>query len=300
MRYRIVSLLTLGLLAQVARADVELKDEERDHLGIRSEPLQVVEAARRWQAAGTVVDVSTLITSLSDLASAETAAVASRDEADRTEKLYRNDTNVSRKTLDAARLQAITDAGKVAATRGSLLATWGRTIATLSPSARQQLVADLLNGRSSLVRAEQLGPIPAEVDISSAQLTGLNGGSWSATSLGPLPQAAGAASSGALLLKVNSALPAGQFVQIALVEAHASLKGATVPAAAIIRWHGSEWVYEEDAKNHFVRYEIHPGPRVDGRALLGADVPAEHPVVTVGARALLAAELGAADESAGN
>lgn len=278
-----------------ALADVELKDDERDHLGIQTEPVRVLEAPRSWPAAAAVVDVSTLIASLSDLQAAESAAAASAEEAQRTEKLYHEDKNVSRKTLDTARTQAIADQGKVTTTRGQLLSAWGRSIAALSAAAHRQLVTDLLAGHVSLVRAEPLTPVPADAPIAEAQLKGLNGGNWSATMLGPLPQAAGATSTQAFLLRVGAAFPAGQPLQATLMEGKPTLRGPTVPAAAIVRWHGQEWVYEETAKNHFVRHAVRAGPRIQGRALLEGELAADRPVVTVGARALLAAELGASE-----
>jgi hypothetical protein len=282
-----------GSCVSRARADVELKDEEREHLGIQTEPVRLMEAPRSWPAAASVVDVSTLIASLSDLQAAESAAAASAEEAQRTETLYHEDKNVSRKTLDAARTQAITDQGRVTTTRGQLLSSWGRSIASLSAPAHRQLVTDLLAGHVSLVRAEPLTPAPADAPITEAQLKGLNGGNWSASMLGPLPQAAGAPSTQAFLLRVGAALPAGQPLQATLLEGKPTLRGPTVSAAAIVRWHGQEWVYEETAKNHFVRHAVRGGPRIAGRALIEGDVAADQPVVIVGARALLAAELGA-------
>ena len=92
-----------------AFADVELEAEQRESLGIRTEPARAIEAPRSWPASAQVLDSAPLVAALGELRSAETAAAASRAEAERSEQLYRDDTNIARKTLDAARAQAIAD-----------------------------------------------------------------------------------------------------------------------------------------------------------------------------------------------
>jgi len=84
-----------------------------------------------------------------------------------------------------------------------------------------------------------------------------------------------------------------------MTEKHASVRGMSVPAAAVIRWRGAEWVYEEGPQNHFVRAEVRSGARVQGRALIAGEVKTPPNVVTVGARSLLGAELGAAEPHEG-
>ncbi len=284
--------LLLSAAIAPARADVELQAKERENLGIQVEPVQITESTRVWPGVASVLDISGLVTTLNEIQAAEAAAAASRDEARRTGDLYRNDKNVSRKALDAALAQSIADEGRLATARGQLLGTWGTAIASMPSPARQRLVDDLLAGRSALARAEVLLPIPSSAKISQAALTDLNGqGSWPATPLGRLPQSAGSAASAAILLRVEAALPVGQLLQAALTESQSQVRGPTVPIAAIIRWHGTEWVYEETEPNHYVRRGVRSAARLSGRALLEGDIAAGAKVVTVGARALLAAEM---------
>jgi hypothetical protein len=277
-------------------ADVALKTEERQNLGIQTEAVQMLDAARQWPAAATVLDAASLVTMLSDLQAAESAAEASREEYRRSEQLYQNDANVARKARDAARTQAITDEGKVAGVRSQLLSAWGPSIVSMSPAARAQLVAELLNGRAALVRAEPMQWLPQDARVTRVELGSLNGPAhWSATVLGALPQNMTPAFAGALLLRVPASLTAGQALQARLLDAQPSVHGPSVPAAAIIRWHGSEWIYAERSANTFVRYAVRPGVRIAGRALVAGDVPPDAKVVVVGARALLGAELSAAE-----
>jgi hypothetical protein len=59
-------------------------------------------------------------------------------------------------------------------------------------------------------------------------------------------------------------------------------------------------VYEEKPANNFVRRPVRRGARVEGRALLEGNVPADTRIVVVGARALLGAELSASEPDNGD
>ena len=288
--------LSAFVVSTSVRAEVELKPEQRENLGIRTERALTVEAPRTWPASAQVLDVSPLVTALGDVHAAETAALASRAEAERSERLYKDDTNIARKALDAARAQAIADAGRVQAARAQLTSTWGRAIGVLSPAARTKLVDDLLDGRASLVRADQTQPMPRDMPAPAAQVSNLEGTQeWPAEWLGSLPQTTNTTLAGASLLRVGASLQTGQVLRATLTEKQPSLKGLSVPPAAIVRWHGSEWVYEETSANHFERREVRAGTRVAGRVLIASTGASPPNVVIVGARALLGAELGASE-----
>jgi hypothetical protein len=288
-------LATAGIAAP-AFADVELEAEQRESLGIQTESARAIDAPRSWPASAQVLDSTPLVTALGELRTAETAAAASRAEAERSEQLYREETNIARKTLDAARAQAIADEARLNTARAGLLGTWGRAIATLPGAQRAKLIDDLLNGRASLVRAEQLQPLPADASIGAAHVVTLDShGEWNAEWLGTLPQTTNLTLAGSSLLKVPTALSVGQLLEVTLTEKRASVHGMSVPAAAVVRYRGAEWVYEEGPENHFVRTEVRAGTRVQGRALLAAETKVPPKVVTVGARSLLGAELGAGE-----
>jgi hypothetical protein len=293
---RFLIVLTTACVVAPAFADVELEAEQRESLGIQTEPARAIEAPRSWPASAQVLDSAPLITALGELRSAETAVAASRAEAERSEKLYREETNIARKTLDAARAQAIADEARLNTARAALLGTWGRTIATMPGAQRAKLIDDLLSGRVSLVRAEQLQPLPADASVGAVHVVTLDShGEWNAEWLGTLPQTTNPTLAGSSLLRVPAALSVGQLLEATLTEKRASLHGMSVPAAAVVRYRGAEWVYEEGPKNHFTRSEVRAGTRVQGRALLAGATKAPPQVVTVGARSLLGAELGASE-----
>jgi hypothetical protein len=247
-------------------------------------------------ASGQVLDASPLIASLSDLASAEIAANASRAEAVRSQGLYDAERNIARKALDAALAQQSTDQARVMTLKGQILAAWGRDIASLSSTARRQLADDLLAGHASLVRADQFRSFAPGAGVSGARVSTLDSSAeWPAQWLGALPQTTSATLGGASLLRVPAALPAGQVLTVNLQSSASSTRGPSAPVSAVIRWRGGEWIYEETSTNHFERREVMPGGRAEGRVLLGDEKSVKGKVVVVGARALLAAELGAAD-----
>ncbi|HEU4626969.1 MAG TPA: hypothetical protein VFS52_19570 [Steroidobacteraceae bacterium] len=288
-------LVALCLLAtSIVRADVELTPEERENLGIQTEPVKPIETARRWRASAQVLDPTPLITTLGELHAAETAAAASQAEAERSARLYREETNVARKALDAAQAQAITDAAKVSATRAQLMGTWGYGVAALSKAARSALVADLLAGRACLARVDLTQSLPATLTEPKVEVRSLGGGKQIAAEwLGQLPQGASSTLAGSGLLRVSAPMTAGALLETVVSDPNSSIKGLSVPGTAVVRWHGGEWVYEETSPNHFARRAVRSGLRVEGRALLAAERSGAGQVVTVGARALLAAELGA-------
>ena len=292
---RLASLLMLLLVAAPsAWADVELKPEERENLGIRTEPVTAIETGRQWSASAQVLDATPLIATLGELQAAQTAAVASKAEAERSERLYRDEANVARKALDAAQAQAVTDAVRLSTARAQLLGTWGPAIAALSGNARSSLVADLLAGRICLARIDLIQSLPVALAEPQVEVRSLDRGSrLTARWLGRLPQATNTTLAGAGLLRVATPLPAGSLLEAVLSEPGATIKGTSVPASAVIRFHGREWVYEETPANHFVLREVRSGVRVGGRALLVDTLGPEAKVVTVGPRALLAADLGA-------
>ena len=293
---RILSVLALSFLAVccACAADVELKPEERANLGIQTESAKAIQTGRQWSATAQVLDATPLVTTLGEIQAAETAAGASKAEAERSERLYREETNVGRKALDAARAQSVTDAVRLSTARAQLVGSWGPEIAALSSVARSALVADLLAGRACLARVDLVQSLPATVTDPQVEVTHFDGGKpLSAYWLGRLPQGANSTIAGSGLLRVAAPLAAGSLLEAVLSEREPSINGMSVPSSAVIRWHGGEWVYEETSTNHFERREVKRGLRVGGRALLANPDNAEVQVVTVGARALLAAELGA-------
>jgi hypothetical protein len=292
---RVSILLVLGLLtAQGARADVELKPEERENLGIQTEPPTPIETGRQWSASAQVLDATSLITTLGELQAAETTAAASKAEAERSARLYHEETNVARKALDAAQAQAMSDAVKVSTARAQLVGSWGYGVAALSSVERNALVADLLAGRASLARVDLVQSLPAALTGPQVEVSSLDAGKHLAAQwLGRLPQGATTSLGGSGLLRVAAPLAAGSLLDAVLSEPAASIKGVSVPSNAVVRWHGGEWIYEETSPNHFVRRAVKSGVRVGGRALLAEKTSAAGKIVTVGARALLAAELGA-------
>jgi len=280
-------------------AEVTLTAEQRENLGIATEPFRPTQIEPQVPAAGQVLDASTLIGTLGDLRTAEISAIASREESNRTEQLYRDDKNVARKAFDAARIQANTDETRVTTLKGQLIATWGNGVANMPAAARAALLKDLLSGRASLIRADRLYASATQASFKGASVATLDDREqWTAQYMGPLPQTAGGTVGGAALLRVRVSLQLGQPLTVNLISEGAGVSVMSAPASAVIRWRGAEWVYAETSANRFERLAVQAGPRAAGRAVLTGKESPKGQVVTVGARSLLGAELGASDAGA--
>ncbi len=155
------------------------------------------------------------------------------EEFQRAEQLYQNDTNVARKTRDAARTQSITDEGRVATVRSQILSAWGHSILAMNASARERLVGDVLAASSYAgARGARRSRCQQDARFSRVEISSLNGPArWTASIVGPLPQASAPSFAGAMLLSVPAALSAGQPLQARLVEAAPSVRGPSVPGS---------------------------------------------------------------------
>jgi hypothetical protein len=285
--------MTLTIACAHARADVQLTALQRENLGIKTVTLTKSETAKTYTATALVLDATSLVTLLSDLRAAQSAATASRNELERVQQLHADENNVSLKVVEAARTQSVADAGHVNTLRAQL-ATWGPSIAAMPDAERDRLSADLAANRSALLRAElrQSGSAPfrqARVRILNREE------SWPALVIGLASQTASQGIGHAYLLRVDAAsLQAGQVATAELIDTHKSVAGVKIPRSAIVRWQGSAWVFiETDGK--FVRRLIRPVEWLDDGCLVQEDLQGQQ-LVVVGASMLLAAESTGAQE----
>ena len=303
-RQRLVSALCLSLtciaLAPGASADVSFNAEQRNAAGIETRALETVSVPRAWRATAQVLDPAPLIALAGDLRAAQAASDGSRHELERSERLYAAESNVSLRTLETARAQALTDEGHVRALKAQLAASWGRALADTGDARRDHLIGELAAGRVVLLRAET-----RRIDVGGARFTGarvsLIAGSraWTADVLGPAAPAASPALGDLYLLSAPAApgLEVGRALAADLQDASDVLHGVKVPLSAVLRWQGSDWVFIETAANHFARRRIVPVEWLDDACLVGEGLRTGERIVTVGAEVLLAADTGSATSS---
>jgi hypothetical protein len=297
MKYLNAGALVLGLAlaAAQAKADVTLDARQRDILGIETVTLAGVDVSPTREAAAEVLDPTPLITLLGELRAARAAASGSRNELERSERLYKGEANVSLKAVEAARTQALTDGGRLDGLRVQLLANWGASLAGMSPAEQAGLAEELVSGHAALVRAEVQQIDAARLEAREAHLRVLGGPeSWEAKVLGEAAHAPNQGLGAAYLLRVAAALQPGRVLIAELRDQRHVLHGVAVPRSAIVRFAGDDWVYIEEKANRFVRRAVHPREQIDAGWLVVDELHAGERVVSVGAGLLLGAESGAA------
>jgi hypothetical protein len=270
-----------------ARADVQLTAQQRENLGIKVATLAKSEVSKTYTATAVVLDATPLVTLLSDLRAAQSAAAASHNELERVQQLHADEANVSLKVVEAARTQSVADAGRVNGLR-SQLAAWGPGIAALTESDRERLSASLAANRSALLRAELRQGGAAQFRQARVRILD-HEESWPAQVIGVGGQSVSQGIGHAYLLRVDAAsLQAGQVATAELIDSRKSVAGVKIPRSAIVRWQGSAWIFIE-AEGKFVRRLIHPVEWLDEGCLVQEELQGQS-IVVVGASMLLAAE----------
>jgi hypothetical protein len=293
---------TFWVFALAAQAEVKLSAEQRESLGVKSTPVATAQVGATVSATAQVLDPGPLLTLMSDLSAAQAAAAGSASEYQRSQRLNAADANVSLKALEAARAQAAADGAKAQGLQAQLLVSWGRALVNLTPAARGELISALRTGHASLVRAESTASLPEDAQVHTASVQSLSGReSWKAQVLGPAAQLGSTGVGTAYILRVPVELQAGRVLTARLQDTHHPLSGLKVPASAIVRWRGSDWVYVEGEGGSFSRVLIRPQGWLDDGALIapgeGEDqLKTGDKVATVGAAMLLAAENAPSEE----
>ncbi len=298
---KLISCCIAGLcLASITQAaEVELSDKVRDNFGITTVPVNGAQVAQRWQAQAQVLDATTLVSTLAELRSAHSAAMASAAESKRLEALHQADSNASLKSVEAARAQAVSDQARVQMLRAQLLSSWGNGIARMADDAREQLAKQILNGSAVLIRAE-LNSNGGKLAADKVRLSFLSGeASVSAQLLGKLPQSINSLGTAYLLrasINADQDLQPGQVLQAELQDVSRIVTGIKLPRAALLRWQGQQFVYVETAANHYLRKAVQVSQWLEDAALLKSGLSAGDKVVTTGAGLLLGAETAPAEE----
>ena len=294
-RFAAVAALCAVALAGYARADgVRMDLAVQRQLGIVTERLAATQRAAEVDAFAKVLDPEPLVQLDSDLATAEAAAIASSAEAQRSKALHAANGSVATKDMEAAVAQARSDALKVTMLRARLDLEWGPGVAAMSAAARARLVRGVVAGQVALVHVDthnnegQPGARFVKVDIGDDSVRGVV--------LGPARAAEPRLQSSGLIVEVaghSAILLSVGLTQSAHIEQRSPQSGFVVPRAAIIRFKGSDWAYVRSGPGAFTRRLLQaPVPEANGFFVTQGFAAGEE-VVTHGAAALFAAELGA-------
>jgi hypothetical protein len=300
--HRRAGALALGLLAAQATpalaAGVRLDPAAQQHLGVAVAKPAAANHAGETDAFAKVLDPGPLVQLVSDLKTAEAAAVASSAEAVRAKALNTPAGGVSSKDAQAAVAQARADALKVAFLRRRVGVEWGPGVARMSPARLDRLLAGLERGSTALVHVDshnnegQAGARFVKIDIGDASVRG--------AVIGPARVAEPRLQSSGLIVEVDgpqAILLSVGLTQSAHIESSAPQAGVILPRAALIRYRGSQWVYVRTGASTFERrLAPNPVPQADG-FFVASGFSQNDEVVDRGAAALFAAEQSAPVES---
>jgi hypothetical protein len=250
------------------------------------------------KAYGSVLNVTALATSVSDLATTSAASEASSAEVQRLRTLA-SQNNASERALQTAQAAAARDQAAVEAARLKLLADWGGAIA--SRKDLPQFVESLATLQSVLLRLE----VPAGAPLSGEPLgarvapAGNEHNLAKAELVGPAPSV-DAQLQGRdffFLLTTNTLrLAPGLSVTGFLDLPGGARDGVIVPSQAILRHAGLTWVYVQTGEELFVRKAIGlDTPLEQGWFVTGGLKPGDR-VVVIGAQELLSQELNPGEE----
>jgi hypothetical protein len=271
------------------KTPLSLTAAQRDAVGIHVERAVPLATAPPIDGYATVLDPAALVNDLGRMESGQASAAAASAEAERTQRLYKDDAQASLKSWQAAQAQAAEAAAQARAAAISFALQWG-PIVHLTPEARHALIERLTAGQTLLLRADVPGRhIGTQVDPQA--LLEVDGVHVAAAVLGPLPRTDVAAQSAGWLLQITHA-PEGLGPgarALAHLRPRADVKGLLIPASALVYSDKGAFVYREEAGGgqafHFAAIPVHPVTRV-GNAWLVEGIGRTDPVVTQGAGVL--------------
>jgi len=286
-------------------AVVKLDKEGQERIGLAVQPLQSVKMRPRVVAYGRAMDPAPLAALDSDLVSAIAALDASRAASDRAKTLFESRENVARKAVETAESQFRTDQSRYRALQRRLSLEWGRDIAALDDKARGDLLDDLIQEKSALVRVDVPGGESVKDEPSAAKIAvlGREDQPVPASSVAPASGIDPKAQAQGFLLQIaNPPFPvrAGVAVTAYLELPGDESDGVIIPRDAIVRYAGETWAYVQSEAEEFERRQVPPGQITETGWFVTEGFKAGDKIVTMGAQTLLSSEMTAQGGDAGD
>jgi hypothetical protein len=274
------------------RVLLELDDETREKIGLKSAPLAEAELAPQVRAVGRVLDPEPLGALVGEIAAARIAVDSSVKEFERLRGLNAAGQNASARALESAEAEAKKSRLAVEALERRLLGTWGPAIAGRMDLA--QLSHELAARKVALVR---LDVPPDEGDSSrftkaAVLLPGNEDAPLDVVLLGTASDADPLMRGpGFLALLSRSAPPIGTVFAAWLSDSSAPRKGVIIPREAVIRHEGRMFAYLGIEGAKLERREIEAAQPTSAGWFVVGGFSAGFKVVTQGAQQLLSEEL---------
>jgi hypothetical protein len=273
---------------------MKLDEKARSRATVRVVVLRATENSALMSGFARALDVGALAAIDAEAKAADATASASRAEAGRLAALAAQDQSASRRSVEAARAQALADEARAQLAARRIGLEFGPGLARLGRGGISGLVADIATGRAALVRIDipnlMLRPgdmvrIGAAPDAGNVRVLG------AAASADAKLQSAGA-------LAVARGTPARGLLAGRIVPAAADSgsreSGVIVPRDAIVRYQGGLWVFVEKPDKSFARVELIGARPVADGWFVSRDLTPGTRIAVSGAGSLMAIETGSA------
>jgi multidrug efflux system membrane fusion protein len=270
-----------------------LNQEAQSRIGLKVETTEARELNLEVKSMGRVMDPAPLAALVNEVASAEAAYAASRQDWERLQTLSTQQ-NASVRSLQTAEATARHDELQLLSARAKLNSSWGKSFA--DQTNLSALVQSLLSLECALVLVDLPPGDPVKSDPTGAALITLSGRQSTAAFLGRSPSVDPQTQNEGLLflIQTNSAqfLP-GSAVTAFVKVPGSSVSGIVIPRDAVIRHEGATWIYLKTDDTHFTRRRVSLDRPADNGWIASSGVKTGDQVVVTGAQTLFSQELNA-------
>lgn len=253
-----------------------------------------VEVKPECRAFGRVLETASLISLVTELASAKSTLSISEKELARVHTLNALGGNASAHAVEAAESAATIAQLQLGSARARLVAGWGRAFAD---KVEQGWLQENMDKQWSLVRldfpiGEKPGSMPASVNVS---LIDSEDDALECEMIGAAPSVDPQIQGTAYLVILNGrSLPIGAALKASVTGEGTGKKFLSVPTDAIVYHQGSPWVYVMGYKDTFERRLVQLGPVVPNGYVVSDGLAKDDQIAVSGAQQLLSGELQAA------
>lgn len=300
MKLRSLFLLMLAASGTWALAadDVEVSftPEQLEASGIKTEAVKAAKWTPAWTGYGRVLDPAPLARALMEVNTARATAEASVRERDRLQRLHDEGENAAARDVEEAALAARRDLGSAELAGQNLASQWGMALAGRRDLG--ELVGRLVRREAALVTIELAPGANPTDEPKTVSVSPVAGGATerAGTFLGYGGPDGAAALGPVLLVLVEDAngLTPGRAVLARVSNGEAARSGVCVPAAALVRYRGSDFVFVAEKGGEFRRQAVETGGEIAGGRFVGAGLKPGDEIVVTGAQQVLSAGLGGA------
>jgi multidrug efflux system membrane fusion protein len=284
------------------RTRISVSTEAQKASGIVTALVATTSHALESTAYGVVVDVSPLVemqgrylTAKADLASAQAAALASDSQLKRSENLFADDENVSRRALDVARVTAASDESRVAAARANFAGIralaeqqFGEKIGASLAEASVPYLRRLVERKDVLIRVTL--PAADFPQYMGAFVSTPDGQRFPATFLSASPVANPGQLGDAFYFLVSKPIGSGARVEVSLPKQPHGVDGVVVPGSAIVWYGGQAWAYVGVSDTDFERTLVSTSDPLGDGFFVQEGFEPDAKIVVQGAQLLLSDE----------